>query len=648
MRAHLKKFQSFCGLMSGTFGVSLEVPKIAGDSDEARLSVVKKFCGEFLEHPVGHLWHEPTKRMSSRTRMSIRMSLFLYRKALPSVEPDVRAYVDKMSGEGPPPDPGFLEYVRRQVPRLFPPRWDRTLYPQACLSCTVPVKSCLQLGSKEGGSRLAVMRKYGVSPDGAHHSYVMDLLSRESPIMLSPSRVTSVETGGKHRVISVGDVDLNLFRPLHSSIYNRLSTFPWLLRGKEKPTSFKEFTQRPGEFFVSGDYESATDNLNSEVQQTMLSLILDNSCAVPKGILESAGSTLSMMMYVRGADGSPEPAVRQRRGQLMGNLLSFPLLCLVNYLAFRYYTKTKFSRDGVPVRVNGDDIVFRSTPEVYRRWFDGVVGSGLVLSKGKTMVHSTFFSLNSSLFMSRRDRVKGVPFLRSTAFGYSARDGGVESLRGRFDSFCPFFTGRRKEYLRVQWLKWNRNWIVASRRSLSRGLGLNVNESEVRSAGLWTRECFYLSMAKETMLPVKRSTLDQVLRVPPDWVPRRVDRITKEMKKEMTGLAGAFVECAWSEVRGIFNDSDFRDRVDDSPNWTGEQRGLRRRARLLGLSPRNAGRFLKCKLTRTLESYWRQVRVTVWRPAASGGCPAQDNDSDEGYVVRRWWTRPLTFSAGSG
>lgn len=638
---HLRSFEHFCGLVGRPFGVDLPVPSVLGETDEARLSFLKRFCGEFLEDEVNHLWHEPTKRLGVRSRYSIRMSLFLYRKALPSFAPDVAPYLEKMSHEGPPCDPSFLDYVKEHVPLMFPEGWDRELYPSACLNCTVPVKSCLQNKSKNGGSRKLVMERYGGAD--AHHAFVMDLLSRESPLSLAPSRVTAVLAGGKHRVISVGDVDMNLFRPLHTAIYNRLSRFKWLLRGEAKASRFNdEFRLVPGEVFVSGDYESATDNLNSTVQETILQLVLDNSSSVPKGILDSACSTLRMDLCTRD---SPR-VYHQKRGQLMGNLLSFPLLCIVNYLAFRFYSGTSMSRDSVPVRVNGDDIVFRATPEVASRWMEGVVGSGLTLSRGKTMVHRRYFSLNSCLFESGRARVTQVPMIRSTAFGYSPREDGVESLAGRFRSSFPGFFGARRSLLRVEWLKWNRSRIVASRRSLSRGLGMNVSESEVRSAGLWSRECFYLSMERETPLPVRRCVLDQTLRVPHDWAPRRVDRITKDMRKRMRGVASAFVECAWSTVRGIFDDTDYRDRVSDAPNWQGDNIDLRRCSRLLGVSRANAKRFLKPRAAHPLSYYWRKVRVTVWLPVVSGPLSSDDKlDNSPGLTLDRLWSRPVTFSS---
>jgi hypothetical protein len=636
---HLKKFQHFCGTVGLPYGVVLPVPNVVGDSDEARLSFLKKFCGDFLEEPVTHMWHVHTKGLQLRQRFSIRMSLFLYRKALPSLAPAIRPYLEKMSKPSPVPDSGFMEYVRKRVPQLFPYGWDSGSYESACLNSTVPVKSCIQRGAGVGGSRLEVIERHGGST--AHHDFVLRLLSEENPISLLPSRCGAVETGGKQRIVSTGDVEMNLFRPLHSAIYNQLSKHSWLLRGDAKPSRFKkEFTLKAGEVFTSGDYESATDNLNSEVQETILSLILDNTTSVPKGIRDSACSTLRMRMCSKEV---PDTVFYQHRGQLMGNLLSFPLLCLVNYLAFRYYSRSSgdpSKENFVPVRVNGDDIIFRSTPEVSDRWVKGVVGSGLVLSKGKTMVHRTFFSLNSSLFYATKLDVFLVPVIRSTAFGYSSKEGSVESLAGRWKGSFPGFYGHRLSVLRVAWLKFNRKWIVASRRSLTRGLGLNVRESEVRDAGLWGRECFYLSMAMETPLPVKRSTLDQVMRIPNDWSPRRVDKITKEMREKMRGIAGAFVECAWSEVRGIFDDSDYRDRVDMAPNWLGDQRDSRRQSRLLKISIANSRRFLKPRIDRELSSYWKAVRFTIWEPTVA----IQEVNNVEAAATGRW-QRPMVFAS---
>jgi len=597
---HYASLVQFCGLVGKPFGVNLPVPTVLGEDNAARLSFVKNFCGGLLDCPTSHVWYRSIERLPRSTRMSIAMSLFLFRKVLPSTSVDLRSYAEKMSKESPPADAGFLKYIRRRVPELFPLGWDLTRYPLACLGDVVPIKSCLQRNLSKGGSRLEVQSRYGCD---AHHTWVMQTLARESRIELLPSRVISVETGGKERIVSVPDVEMNLFRPLHTAIYNHMSRFPWLLRGDAKASRFSEFTVQPGEVFVSGDYESATDNLNSHVQREILESIIGQTVSVPKGIRESAVDTLSLRLEVEGTE------YRQRTGQLMGNLLSFPLLCLVNYLAFRY-----FSGSRGPVRINGDDIVFRSTPEQADRWMKGVKNSGLVLSRGKTMVDGRYFSLNSSLFLARVNKVCLVPMVRSTAFGFRKDCGGVETLRGRFFSSFPGFFGSRRSDLRVEWLKKNAKWIVASGRSVTRGLGLPVGYPELVRSGLWEREAWHLSLSKEEPLPIKRCVLDQQ-RKPHGWELREVSVVTKEMKDVQREAGPEFVLCAWSNA-SLVDDGDYRSRVSlGTPNWEGWKAGrisLNRKARLLGLSVRNVVRYLAPR--RNLLDRLPSRRKRVWLP----------------------------------
>jgi len=611
---HLVNFRSFCGMVGRVFGLDLPILRIEGGTDEERLRSVKKFCGGLLEGDRKHLWHGPTMRYGKDTRMSIAMSLFLYRKVLPSSAPDLLAYADRMSHPSPEPDPGFLDYVRRNVPRLFPRGWDERYYPRAAENAVLPVKSCLQMGMSDGGARL-----YGLKNRwNAHADYVTEVLSREAPIELQASRVVSVETGGKHRVVSVSDVNANLFRPLHTAMYNRLSRFPWLLRGEATPGRFKEFTRVRGEVFVSGDYESATDNLNGHVQREILSGILRNCTVVPKGILESAPSMLRSVLEVKLPGGSVERRT-QERGQLMGNLLSFPLLCIVNYLAFKYYSGCKG-----PVRVNGDDIVFRGTPQEANRWMERVKGSGLTLSVGKTMIDDRYFSLNSMLFKSGQDRKPWlVPMVRSTAFGYRIQGGpreGMDSLTGRFRSFCPGFFGERRSALRTEFLKWNAKYVVMTRRSCTRGLGLPVTRGELIASGLWDRECFYLSLPKgaERPLPSRPTRLDQD-RKPSGWELRLVERVTPGMRRVMRRAGPLFVECAWS-LRGVLpseEDSEWVERVRDGTAYWGSntfRMSIKKRAKLLGMSISDARRYLRPKIYDEDLRKMGVCRKRVWLP----------------------------------
>jgi hypothetical protein len=382
---------------------------------------------------------------------------------------------------------------------------------------------------------------------------------------------------------------MNQLRPLHTAIYDHISRFSWLLRGDAKPGRFADFVHVPGEVFVSGDYESATDNLNVHVQKEILSQVLMRCVSTPNGIRQLAMKSLSTELTLQ-SDGKPVRTVGVLSGQMMGYLLSFPLLCLVNYLAFKYSIK----RD-VPVRINGDDIVFRSTQAEYDVWRKTISSSGLILSEGKTMVNSRYFSLNSSLFKAGSRRVVVVPFIRSTAL-FSIKNGpdSILSLPGRFRSFCPGYSGIRRSLLRILWLRVNRSLIDASRRSLTRGLKLSLKLSEIQEAGLWDREAWYLSLESEKDLP---SPLSEWMSRPTGYVFKRVSKLTKELREEQKEVGPAFVDAAWQPSHEVDRSDWEYNLVRGLPDWGGwfHQRsaGLVRRARLLGLSPSNTRRFLR-------------------------------------------------------
>jgi len=615
-----RKFENFCGLVGEPFGVRLPIPKFDYETESERLTFLKKFCGGLLEDPRKHLWHTPLARLGKDARMSISMSLFLFRKCLPSAAPDLVAYVERMAQPSEDPDPDFLRFVERRVNQLFPVGWDRSKYESACLNAVLPVKACRQQSRAEGGARSYGMSNYW----NTHQDYVLDVLTREAPVELLPSRVISVETGGKHRIVSKSDVSANLFRPLHTAMYNHLSKFPWLLRGEAKPSRFTEFITKKGEVFVSGDYESATDNLNGHLQRRMLDIILANAVSVPIGIKLGAPQMLSTVLEVRREDGS-DLVARQERGQLMGNLLSFPLLCLVNYLGFRFFSGCKG-----PVRINGDDIVFRGTPQEAERWMKGVRRAGLTLSLGKTLVDARYFSLNSMMFKSRDGKPYQIPMIRSTAFGYRPDCGGLESVAGRFRSFAPGFFGDRRRLLNVRFLQWNRKYICAGGRSLTRGLGMKVSREELARSGLLSWEDHFLSLEKEWSLPARPATLEQN-RIPAGWKLRTVEKITKEIREISRQAGPEFVQCAWSEITDVTcaeqSEREWKRAVWETSNAPPVQSSLRRRARLLGLSPRNTARLLRARLyDERLRSLQRQNRCRVWLPD-NGARPAAGSDA---------------------
>jgi len=194
----------------------------------------------------------------------------------------------------------------------------------------------------------------------------------------------------------------------------------------------------------------------------------------------------------------------------MGQLTSFPLLCLVNYITFRYAV-----RRPVPVRINGDDIVFRATPDEVTRWERCVAKGGLTLSVGKTLKHSRAFTLNSTPFWSLNKGCKEVGFVRSKSlFPHGPASEQVSSLNGRFYSACSGYGGRRVRIVRTYFLHHNQKPIHLSRRSVSRGLGLAVDREMLHAVGMWHRELFYCEQAVEKPLPF----ISKNMVIPEGWV----------------------------------------------------------------------------------------------------------------------------------
>jgi len=157
---------------------------------------------------------------------------------------------------------------------------------------------------------------------------------------------------------------------------------------------------------VSGDYKSATDNLPTEVAEAALDVILAHAVCVPDSIKRYAKAILRPRMFSVEQGLSFVPSV----GQMMGSLLSFPLLCLQNYLAFRWARASCARR--LPLLINGDDILFQSDVEFSRRWMNVVAMVGLEVERSKTSVSEEFGSLNSTLFRWQGRHLRVVPTVR--------------------------------------------------------------------------------------------------------------------------------------------------------------------------------------------------------------------------------------------
>jgi hypothetical protein len=185
---------------------------------------------------------------------------------------------------------------------------------------------------------------------------------------------------------------------------------------------------RGGGVLVSGDYRSATDNLSLELAEVILSVILENSVSVPISVKDHAMAILRPLLWNLDYDMEFEVT----RGQMMGSYLSFPLLCIQNFLSFEFARET-FGIERCPLLINGDDILFQSlSVDFPRRWMSFVAGLGLDVEVTKTSISDDFGTLNSTLFEWSGDYLVVTPTLR---FGMLRPVDFVNSLGTTFHSF---------------------------------------------------------------------------------------------------------------------------------------------------------------------------------------------------------------------
>jgi len=422
----------------------------------------------------------------------------------------------------------YLVHCRRMIRRMFVKGWD-SHYKRDVEFVTPSLSAAIDHPRSKGGV---------MSCHYDRQEYV-DAVTLEHPEYDFPTtcefRVVNAE--GKPRGITVTHGDHMRLKPLHNTLYNYLSRFGWLLRGDANKQKLREFTFKEGEVIVSGDYESATDGLSLDVSKVILSEILDKCDHVPESVRRWALSSLtSTIMY----DGE---SVEQKRGQLMGNLLSFPLLCLQNYLAFKFLVSRK-----VPVKINGDDIVWRGTRSEYKTWLEGLAPLGLKLSAGKTFVHNRFISINSTYFLACRLRVKTLGVLR---LGMLRKPDSVGELGRSHNRFISSFLGAEKERASVTFLRTHTGSLKKSGRSLLAqypiGLGARIPSiSCLQEVRLLVREAWYAqNFVPRRPIPTPYK-IHNLPGLPEGWV-RSGTRMSKGKRKLLRGMATeAMVAAKWS------------------------------------------------------------------------------------------------------
>jgi hypothetical protein len=221
----------------------------------------------------------------------------------------------------------------------------------------------------------------------------------------------------KCRTISKGEADFYFAcKCLQEAIHGRMRRMRvFRLIGQTISADMLLDLEQTGcDYYISGDYKSSTDYSSSRVGQMIGHEIWGahtdfdpRTCTwvtdrvLPRWLEQSADAVFGLHRISYPPRMEIESTL-QRNGQLMGSILSFVILCLINLAVYRQTAQTEGLNEHA-VLINGDDIVFRGTLLSYATYKRCAARVGLILSVGKTYVHRRYANMNSVCF----DRTTG-------------------------------------------------------------------------------------------------------------------------------------------------------------------------------------------------------------------------------------------------
>lgn len=239
-------------------------------------------------------------------------------------------------------------------------------------------------------------------------------------------RVVGLQEALKIRCISKGPpITYFVLKPLQKAMWKQLQRY-WNFELTGTPITEELMNRRFGRIaegayrFHSGDYKAATDNLMSWVSNTLAHSICDQwektLCSSVGPFRELLERSLTGHIYLMEGDDRVLIKRKQERGQLMGSITSFPILCLANITllrtAFEMTHAVRVKIEDLPSWVNGDDCLTQYTnPNFPIYWKNLGNVMGLTESLGKTFDSENFCTINSTTFELINGRWSTIPYI---------------------------------------------------------------------------------------------------------------------------------------------------------------------------------------------------------------------------------------------
>jgi hypothetical protein len=231
-------------------------------------------------------------------------------------------------------------------------------------------------------------------------------------------KITGIIEPLKVRIISRGPAnEYYLCKKLQSAMHTTMRSMPAyrLIGGPLKGGDTMSLRRPDGTQWFSIDYSAATDNLSYKYSKRIADFIWS-------GLGERTRALASRVLGLHDLEYPDGSHVQMRRGQLMGSILSFPVLCLANmgvYLDvtkeyqsdWNYYDRTS------SVWINGDDQLYAAPPILWGTHAAVSNAVGLELSIGKAYIHPTYLNINSqSVHHAYGSTPKHIDYLNTGLF----------------------------------------------------------------------------------------------------------------------------------------------------------------------------------------------------------------------------------------
>jgi hypothetical protein len=210
--------------------------------------------------------------------------------------------------------------------------------------------------------------------------------------VLEPNKIRIISKGEALPYYSCKPIQKALHSTLREMPCFRLIGRPLRISDIEDLTVMSTFDMK----WFSIDYSAATDGLSWLYSGRIFRYLIED---LPEMNREIANLVLGPheLYYPK----EEKSRGIQTNGQLMGSILSFPILCLANLGVYLLSTsqEQKFWTDDQRlnhVLINGDDMVYASNEENWKRHVDIGKKVGLEMSIGKAYVHREYLNINST------------------------------------------------------------------------------------------------------------------------------------------------------------------------------------------------------------------------------------------------------------